>query len=81
MANNHNHYRVIANVRVGPPDVDPAAPAHSPGIHEGNRPRRQPAGLVPTDRWSARGTARRSTGINADARNPIDPRSPNLSPS
>jgi hypothetical protein len=81
MANNHNHYRVIANVRVGPPDVDPAAPAHMAGIREGNSPHRPAAGIIPTDRWSARGTARRSTGIDAKARNPIDPRSPNLSPS
>jgi hypothetical protein len=77
------HFRTIANVRVGKPDVDPAAPSHMPGIREGNRPggRRRNRGMIPIDGWSARGTAARSTGINARARNPIDPRSPNLSPS
>ena len=76
------HKRTIANVRVGPAQTHPAAPAHTNGIQEGNRTRKpeQVKGLVPTSPWSARGTAKRSTGINPHKRNPIDPSSPNLSP-
>jgi hypothetical protein len=72
----------IGNVRVGKPQVDPAAPAHTRGVREGNRVRKMERvrGLEDMDAWSARGSAERSTGINPDSRNPIDPRSPNLSP-
>jgi hypothetical protein len=75
--------RLVDNLRVGKPQVDPAAPAHQRGIHQGNRRgnlKKQP-GIRPMDAWTARGTARRSTGINARARNPIEPSMPNLSPS
>jgi hypothetical protein len=68
----------IANVRVGKPDVSPSAPSHTPGVPEGNAPgnyERQ-RGHLP----KGKSTAARSTGINAEARNPIDPRMPNLSP-
>jgi hypothetical protein len=72
----------IANVAVGKALVDPAAPSHTAGIKEGNRvrPAESVKGLVPIDAITARGTAERSTGINARRRNPIDRRSPNLSP-
>ena len=70
----------IANVTVGAALTHPAAPSHTVGIKEGNRVREQVRGLVPIDALTARGTAERSTGINARRRNPIDPRSPNLSP-
>jgi hypothetical protein len=53
-------------------------PAHTPGIKSGNSKgnyERQ-AGHLP----DGRRTAEASTGINADARQPIDPRMPNLSP-
>lgn len=66
------------NLKVGRPDVSPSKPAHTPGVRQGNEPgsyERQ-AGHLPDER----STARRSTGINASARNPIDPRMPNLSP-
>jgi hypothetical protein len=77
----------IANIRVGKPDVAPDAPAHTPGVRQGNEPGsmdRDPglqtiqgpehAGNI------GKGTARRSTGVNPRAKNPIDPSSPNLSP-
>jgi hypothetical protein len=71
----------IANIRVGKPDVSAATPSHVQGVREGNElgsARRQsdiePEGLT------AKGTSRRSTGINAKARAPIDPDMPNLSP-
>jgi len=65
-------------VKTGRPDVAPDAPAHTPGIQEGNEPGaylRQP-GHEP----DGRSTARRSTGINPRMEDPIDPRMPNLSP-
>jgi hypothetical protein len=72
--------KVIANVRVGKPQIDPDAPAHIRGIRMGNAGTlahdpgfRQRDGLV-------QATAARATGINAKERNPIDPRMPNLPP-
>ena len=68
----------MENVRTGKPDVSHDAPAHTPGIKSGNTKgnyERQ-AGHLP----DGRSTAERSTGVNAAARNPIDPRMPNLSP-
>ena len=56
------------------PDIS----AHTPGIKQGNSKgnyERQPGHLP-----DGRSTAERSTGINAKAREPIDPRMPNLSP-
>jgi hypothetical protein len=53
-------------------------PTHTPGIKQGNSKgnyERQPGHLP-----DGRSTAERSTGINAKAREPIDPRMPNLSP-
>ena len=66
------------NLRTGDPDVSPDAPSHTPGIKQGNSKgnyERQ-AGHLP----DGRSTARRSTGVNAKGREPIDPRMPNLSP-
>lgn len=64
----------MSNKRNPKPDL----PAHTPGIKQGNskgnyesQPGHQPDG---------RSTAERSTGINAKAREPIDPSMPNLSP-
>ena len=53
-------------------------PAHVPGIKSGNSKgnyERQTGHLA-----DGRRTAASSTGINAKAREPIDPRMPNLSP-
>jgi hypothetical protein len=65
-------------IRTGHPDVDPAAPSHTKGIKQGNAPGNydsQPGHLP-----DGRSTAQRSTGINPEDRNPIDPGMPNLSP-
>jgi hypothetical protein len=68
----------MANLKVGKADVEPDAPAHTPGIRQGNakgnyekQSGHKPDGKV---------TAERSTGIEPKARNPIDPRMPNLPP-
>jgi hypothetical protein len=78
----HREPRVVDNLLVGKPQVAPDAPAHQRGVHEGNKRgnlERNP-GVHPVDAWSARGSARRSTGINPRGREPIDPRMPCLSP-
>ena len=74
-------------IRVGKPDTTHDAPAHTPGIKQGNEPGGTDAdpGLVETGeigagRPSMTSTARKSTGINPEKRNPIDPNSPNLPP-
>ncbi len=67
----------MAQIKVGKPDVKPDLPSHTRGVRQGNEGRyEKQAGHLP----DGRATAERSTGINAGARNPIDPRSPNLSP-
>ena len=75
--------KLFANLRVGKPDVRPDLPSHVRGVRQGNRPgniEREPGIVQQEDRRFAHGTAERSTGIGARARNPIDPRMPNLSP-
>jgi hypothetical protein len=68
----------MANIRVGKPDVKPDAPSHTPGINQGNsRGNYEKQGGHEPD---GRSTAKRSTGVNADAMEPIDPSMPNLSP-
>ena len=67
----------MAKVKVGP---GPAADisAHTPGVNQGNSKgnyEKQPGHLP-----DGKSTARRSTGVNAAAKDPIDPRMPNLSP-
>jgi hypothetical protein len=70
-----------ANVRVGRPDTSMTAPSHVRGVREGNQRRslERQVGIHPMGMMAV-GTARRSTGINAKHRNPIDSNSPNLSP-
>jgi hypothetical protein len=72
----------ISNIRVGKPDTKPSAPSHTKGVREGNEPRRaqREDGHVVVDPVTLRATGRRSTGINAKDREPIDPRSPKLTP-
>lgn len=74
--------RTIANVTVGRPQTRPSRPSHIRGIREGNARGSigREVGIIPVGADMARGTAHRSTGINPARRNPIDPRSPNLSP-
>jgi hypothetical protein len=64
-------------MKVGKPDTTPDAAAHTPGINQGNEgPNEAQPGHLP----DGRSTARRSTGVNPKAQEPIDPRMPNLSP-
>jgi hypothetical protein len=75
--------RIVDNLRVGKAQIDPAATAHQRGIRQGNKhgSLSREAGIIPAGSLAAHGSARRSTGINPRARNPIDPSMPNLSPS
>jgi hypothetical protein len=68
----------MAKLRVGKHDVKPDAAAHKAGVKMGNSTGNyeSQAGHFPDGRSSAE----RSTGINPKAREPIDPRMPNLSP-
>jgi hypothetical protein len=54
------------------------APTHTPGIKQGNSIGNyaKQSGHLP----DGRATAEKSTGINPDKRNAIDPRMPNLPP-
>jgi len=77
----------MGNIRVGKPDTKQDAPAHTPGISQGNEPGGiegdpglYPAGDYGAGRPGAKSTARKSTSINPEKRNPIDPNSPNLPP-
>lgn len=73
--------RTEANIVIGDADTTPTSSAHVRGVNQGNSPRkgRRMKGIV-DEGGRATGTAARSTGINADRREPIDPRMPNLSP-
>jgi hypothetical protein len=65
-------------MKIGKPDVAPDASSHVPGIRQGNALgsyERQPGHLP-----EGRSSAARSTGIDPQAHEPIDPRMPNLSP-
>ena len=68
----------MANIKVGKPDTTQTSPAHIPGVKGGNDPGGYDA--MPGHLPDGKATAERSTAINADKRNPIDPDSPNLSP-
>ncbi|OEV06524.1 hypothetical protein AN219_34330 [Streptomyces nanshensis] len=68
----------MAEIKVGEPHVRPDKAAHVPGVRQGNHQgmyKRQP-GHLPDDT----STARRSTGVNSQAKDPILPGMPNLSP-
>lgn len=65
-------------IRTGKPQVKPSTPSHVPGITEGNAPGHYKA--QPGHNEDGTSTARRSTGIKPEDRDPIDPASPNLSP-
>ncbi|HEX5435749.1 MAG TPA: hypothetical protein VFW98_01220 [Gemmatimonadaceae bacterium] len=66
------------NIRIGRAVTTLTTPSHTRGVREGNEPGGYKAQGGHLE--DGRSTARRSTGINADKRNPIDERSPNLSP-
>lgn len=68
----------MGGMKTGKGDVEIDAPAHTPGVKQGNsRGNYERQSGHKSDHTS---TAERSTGINAKAREPIDPRMPNLSP-
>ena len=75
-----------AKGRVGKPETKPDAPSHTAGVKQGNARGNleREKGIVSAPagdlREGAKATARRSTGINPEARDPIDPRMPNLPP-
>jgi hypothetical protein len=73
--------KIIGNIRVGKPDTTPDKPSHTRGVREGNECgsiEREPGFYQDGKMWKA--TARRSTSINPEAMDPIDPTSPNLPP-
>ena len=69
-------------------DVSIDAPAHTPGTYkgeeqtknQGKEPGRYDAGKAGADRPAGGSTARDSTSINPEAKDPIDPRMPNMPP-
>jgi hypothetical protein len=68
----------MAELNTGKPDVSPDAPSHVKGVKTGNaigNYERQ-AGMES----DGKRTAAAATGINPKARDPIDPRMPNLPP-
>ena len=75
------HVKRKGNLRVGRRDVAPHLPSHVPGVMQGNAVGNFDRNVgIHRQGLGARGTAARSTGINPEDRNPIDPRMPNLSP-
>ena len=74
--------KVIANIVVGTPDVDPEAPSHVKGVFQGNRPHltQRHKGIHDEGPDRAEGNARRSTGIRPEHHDVIDPRMPKISP-
>jgi hypothetical protein len=65
-------------MKLGKAATKPDAPRHIKGINQGNAKGNYESqtGHEP----DGRSTAARSTGINPKAREPLDPRMPNLSP-
>jgi hypothetical protein len=69
-------------------DDQATGPAHHTGTRKGEQmpsdankePGRRDTGTNPAGRPTGKSTPRFSTGINADAENPIDPKSPYLPP-
>jgi hypothetical protein len=68
----------MAKLRLGKQQTSPDAPAHTPRVPQGNAPGSYER--MKAHRPDDTSTAGRSTGINEQAENPIDPASPNLSP-
>lgn len=66
------------SIKTGKPDTRPNKPSHVRGVRRGN----EPGSLKKSDGIDdeGHGTARRSTSINPEDREPIDPAMPNLSP-
>ncbi len=73
-------FDTLKQLLTGSSDTPPPADisAHTPGIKEGNALGSYDG--MPGHKPDGRSTAQRSTGVNAEAREPIDPRMPNISP-
>jgi hypothetical protein len=65
-------------IKTGKADVDTKSLGHTPGVKQGNS--RGNYEKQAGHKADGRATSERSTGVNAKAANPIDPRMPNLSP-
>jgi hypothetical protein len=65
-------------MRLGKAATKPDAPQHVKGVNQGNAKGNYESQVG--HKPDGRSTAARSTGINPQAREPIDPRMPNLSP-
>jgi hypothetical protein len=68
----------MPNINLGNPEVTPDTPAHTPGIQQGNAKGSYEKSVGHNPDGTS--TARRSTGVNPKAQEPIDPSMPNLSP-
>jgi hypothetical protein len=68
----------ILDLILGKKEVTPDLPAHTPGINQGNA--KGNYGKMGGHKPDGTSTAARSTGVNADGAEPIDPSMPNLSP-
>lgn len=75
------------DIRVGRPDTTPSSPSHTLGVRQGNRPHtvlgdpgHRHSGTSGANRPRGKASVYRSTGINAEARKPIDPSMPFLPP-
>jgi hypothetical protein len=68
------------NLRVGTPDTTPDAPSHVLGVRQGNSPPSLDPGFIEVGGGRLKVTARRSTSINPENRNPITPGAPVLPP-
>jgi hypothetical protein len=68
----------MGGIRAGKPDIDTDNLGHIPGVRQGNARGNYESqeGHLP----DGRRTAESSTGVNPEARNPIDSRMPNLPP-
>jgi hypothetical protein len=67
------------NLKVGTPDTTPDSPSHTPGVRQGNARSSNEPGIEKID-GRLKITARRSTSIDPQRRNPITPGAPNLPP-
>jgi hypothetical protein len=65
-------------IRTGKADIDTQSLGHTAGVRQGNSTGNYESmdGHLP----DGRATSERSTGINPNAANPIDPRMPNIPP-
>jgi len=65
-------------LKIGKPHTDPESPAHVPGVREGNSKGRYRT--MPGHTPDGRSSARRSTGIDPDSKDPIRSDMPKLTP-